>query len=100
LLLSDFDFSLCGYIAVKLLGFVGYCYGQLFFVAIDFKVVWYTPRVPACARSAKGHYALGDDFTVSSCYHYLRIQGLVCFKGMNRAVPVFEPFIYFDGCVK
>ena len=74
LLFSDFDFSLCRYFAVKLLGFVSYSYGQFFLVAVDFEIVRYTPRVPACACSAKGHYTLSDNFTVSACYHYVRVQ--------------------------
>ena len=74
LLFSDFDFSLCGHLAVKLLRFVSHRYGQLFFFAVDLKVVWYTPRVPACSGSAEGHDALGHDFAAGTSYYYLRIQ--------------------------
>jgi hypothetical protein len=74
MLSSDFDFPLSGYFAVKLLSFVGHRYGQLFLAAVNFKVVWYTPRVPAGAGSAKGHYALGDDLAVGPHYHYVRVQ--------------------------
>ncbi len=49
LLFSDFDFSLRGYFAVKLLRLIRHRYGQLFLVAIKLKIIWYTPRVPACA---------------------------------------------------
>ena len=69
--LSDHDFSLCGYFAVELLRLVRHCYGQLFLVAIDSKIGRYTPRVPAGARSAKGHDALGHDVAVCPRYHHL-----------------------------
>lgn len=100
MLFSYFDFSLCADFAVKLLRFVCHCHGQFFLVAVDFEVVWYTPRVPARARSAKGHYTFVDDFTIVASYNDIRIQRLVLFYGMNYfAVCIFVLFVNFDGRV-
>jgi hypothetical protein len=35
---------------------------ELFFAAVEFKVVRYSPRVPAGAASAEGHFAFGNFF--------------------------------------
>lgn len=47
---------------------------ESFFITIELKIIRYTPRVPAGARSAKGHNALGDHLAVSSFDHHLRIE--------------------------
>jgi hypothetical protein len=74
MLFSDFDLSLGGYFAVELLRFVRHRYGQFLLVAVDFKIVWHTPRVPAGAGSTKGHHALGYYFAVSTRYHNFGIE--------------------------
>ena len=89
LLLSNFDFALCANFAVKLLRFVGHCHGQLFLVTVKVKIIRYTPRVPARARSAKGHYTFGDDFAVGASYNDIRIQRLILFYSLN----------YFTFCI-
>ncbi len=73
-LLADRDLPCGAHLAVQLLCIVGHRHGQLFFVAGEGQIVRYTPRVPAGARSAKGHDALGDHFAVGSGDDHLRIE--------------------------
>ena len=61
------DLACCGNFAVKLFGIVFHLDVELLFAAIDFKVVWYSPRVPAGAVSAEGHGALCYLFAVGTC---------------------------------
>ena len=61
------DLPRCGYFAVKLFGIVFHLDVELLFAAIDFKVVWHSPRVPAGSVSAEGHGALSYLFAVGTC---------------------------------
>ena len=76
-LFSDADLSLCSYLAVELLGFVGHGDGEFFFVTLQFQILWYTPRVPAGACSAKGHNALGHDLAIGPGDDDLGIKGFI-----------------------
>ena len=39
----------------------------LFIIAVEFEVVWHSPRVPAGTVSPEGHSALGDLFAIGTC---------------------------------
>lgn len=68
------ELSGCGYFAVKLLRIVLHLRVEGLFVAVEFKVSRYSPRVPAATGSPKGHNALGNLFAISTRDDYLRIE--------------------------
>ena len=65
-ILINHNLPCCGYFTVKLFGIVFHLDVELLFAAIYFKIVWYSPRVPAGAVSPEGHGALGNLFAVGT----------------------------------
>jgi hypothetical protein len=78
-LLFDYDLSFCGNLAVEFLSFIGNSNSERFLITIQLEIIWYTPRVPACAASAKGHGALDDHLAVGTGNHDGRIERLISF---------------------
>ncbi len=74
LILINHELPCCGYFAVKLQRIVLYLHVEGLFIAVEFKVIWHSPRVPAGAVSPEGHNTLGDFFAIGSCDNYLWIE--------------------------
>ena len=70
----NYDLSCCAYLAIKFLRIVLYLYNEGLFTVVEFKIVWYSPRVPAGAVSSEGHDALGDFFTIRSRNNHFLVK--------------------------
>ncbi len=68
------DLPCRAHFAVKLQRIVLHLHVEGLFVAVEFEVIWYSPRVPAGAVSPKGHRTLGNLFAVSARDDHIRIE--------------------------
>ena len=51
-------------------------------VPCKLEVIWYPPRVPTRAVSAKGHLALGHNLSIGPRDDHIRIKGEILFYGL------------------
>lgn len=94
-LLSDAYRSLGSHCAVELLRLIGHGYGQFFLHTFQFEIVWYTPRVPAGACSAKGHDALGHHLAIGPGNDDFGIERLGTLVAASTGAFLFD----LHGCI-